>query len=43
VTVVPHISAITQVKTAAATLAANVRRALRGEPLANVVDRARGY
>jgi glyoxylate/hydroxypyruvate reductase A len=43
VTVVPHIAAITQVKTAAATLAANVRRAMRGEPLANVVDRSRGY
>jgi glyoxylate/hydroxypyruvate reductase len=41
--VVPHIAAITQVKTAARTLAANVRRCQAGEPLANVVDRSRGY
>lgn len=43
VTVVPHIAAITQIKTAAETLAANVRRVLAGQPLPNVVSRERGY
>ncbi len=43
VTVVPHVAAITQVKTAARTLAANVRRVLAGEPLPHAVDRRRGY
>jgi glyoxylate/hydroxypyruvate reductase A len=41
--IVPHVSAVTQIKTAAPTLAANVRRLLAGEPLHDVVDRNRGY
>ena len=36
-------SALTQIKTAVPTLAANVRRLLAGEPLRDVVDRGRGY
>lgn len=43
ITVVPHIAAITQVKTAARTLAANVRALLAGRAPAHEVDRARGY
>ncbi len=43
VTVVPHMAAVTQIKTAAHTLAGNVRRVLAGEPLPHAVDRARGY
>jgi glyoxylate/hydroxypyruvate reductase A len=43
VTVVPHMAAVTQIKTAARTLAGNVRRVLAGEPIADVVDRVRGY
>ena len=43
ITVVPHISAITQVKTAARTLAANVRRVVAGQAPLNIVDRQRGY
>ncbi len=43
ITVVPHIAAITQVKTAARTLAANLNRCLAGAAPVNVVDRRRGY
>lgn len=43
ITVAPHIAAITQVKTAARTLAANLNRCLAGDAPANVVDRRRGY
>ncbi|HPF25513.1 MAG TPA: glyoxylate/hydroxypyruvate reductase A [Steroidobacteraceae bacterium] len=43
ITVVPHVSAITQVKSAARTVAANIRRYLAGQPLQNVVDRKLGY
>ena len=43
VRVLPHISAITQIKTAAPTLAANINRLLSGQPLQNVVDIRRGY
>jgi phosphoglycerate dehydrogenase-like enzyme len=39
----PHIAAVPRPATAAAQFLANLRRARRGEPLANVVDRARGY
>lgn len=39
----PHISALTQVRTAVPVLAANIRRLLAGEPLHDVVDRRRGY
>ncbi len=41
--IVPHVSALTQIKTAVPTLAANVARLLAGEPLRDVVDRGRGY
>lgn len=43
VTVVPHIAAITQIRTAAETLACNVRRVLAGQPPGNIVSRERGY
>lgn len=43
VTVVPHVAAITQIKSAARTLAANVAALRRGETLAHAVDRSRGY
>jgi glyoxylate/hydroxypyruvate reductase A len=41
--VTPHVAGITTATTAAAQLAENVRRAMRGEPLLNEVDPARGY
>lgn len=43
ITVVPHISAETQVATASRTVAANVRLLLGGRPVPGTVDRARGY
>lgn len=43
ITVVPHIAAVTQVRTAARTLAANVRAMLAGRAPAHEVDRTRGY
>jgi glyoxylate/hydroxypyruvate reductase A len=43
VTVVPHVAAITQVKSAARTLAASVAALARGELPAHTVDRSRGY
>ncbi|MDR0808308.1 MAG: glyoxylate/hydroxypyruvate reductase A [Gemmobacter sp.] len=43
VTVTPHIAANTRATTAARVVAENVRRALAGEPLLYLVDRARGY
>jgi len=39
----PHVSALTRPQTAAPRLAENIRRDLAGEPLLDVVDRARGY
>lgn len=39
----PHVAAPTHARTAAAVLAASIRAWERGEPLANLVDRARGY
>jgi glyoxylate/hydroxypyruvate reductase A len=41
--VTPHVASMTQPETAAPILLENVRRHRRGEPLAGVVDRARGY
>ena len=41
--VTPHVAAITHARTSVAIMAENVRRHERGEPLANVVDAARGY
>lgn len=39
----PHIASMTQPRTASPLLIENIRRFERGEPLFNVVDRARGY
>ncbi|WP_194097116.1 2-hydroxyacid dehydrogenase [Marivivens aquimaris] len=43
VTVTPHIASATRPETAVKSIAANMRRALNGEPLLNLVDRSRGY
>jgi glyoxylate/hydroxypyruvate reductase A len=43
VTVLPHVAALTDERSAAAIVAANLRALARGEALANLVDRARGY
>jgi glyoxylate/hydroxypyruvate reductase len=43
VTVLPHVAALTDARSAAAVVADNLRRLQRGEPLAHLVDRARGY
>ena len=43
VTVLPHVAALTDARSAAAVVADNLRRLERGEPLAHLVDRARGY
>jgi glyoxylate/hydroxypyruvate reductase A len=39
----PHVASMTQPQTAAPVMLANLRRHQRGEPLHDVVDRARGY
>jgi len=41
--ITPHVAAISDARSGAPIVAANIRRALRGEPLLNVVDRSRGY
>lgn len=43
VTVLPHVAALTDPRTACEVVADNVRRLGRGEPLLHVVDRQRGY
>ncbi|HEX5686037.1 MAG TPA: glyoxylate/hydroxypyruvate reductase A [Ideonella sp.] len=43
VTVLPHAAALTDPRSAARVVAANVRALRRGQPLANLVDRRRGY
>ncbi|HET9645224.1 MAG TPA: NAD(P)-dependent oxidoreductase [Burkholderiaceae bacterium] len=43
VTVLPHIAAPTDPRSAARVVAANLRAWLAGEPLAGLVDRRRGY
>jgi glyoxylate/hydroxypyruvate reductase A len=43
VTVLPHAAAATDARSAAAVAAANLRAAMYGQPMAHVVDRARGY
>ncbi|MCB2111213.1 MAG: glyoxylate/hydroxypyruvate reductase A [Defluviimonas sp.] len=43
VTVTPHIAADTRAVTATRVIAENIRRAEAGEPMANLVDRGRGY
>jgi glyoxylate/hydroxypyruvate reductase A len=41
--ITPHVAAISDANSGAAVIAANIRRALGGEPLLNTVDRSRGY
>jgi glyoxylate/hydroxypyruvate reductase len=43
VTVTPHVAAITRPGTGAGDIVENYRRALKGEPLINQVDRTKGY
>lgn len=43
VTVTPHVAAATRPSTAAPVVAENLRRAMAGQPLLHLVDRARGY
>jgi glyoxylate/hydroxypyruvate reductase A len=43
VTVLPHAAALTDPRSAAAVVAANVRALRAGRPLAHTVERARGY
>ena len=43
VTITPHMASVTNPRSAAWAVAANILRSERGEPLLNVVDRARGY
>jgi glyoxylate/hydroxypyruvate reductase A len=43
VLVTPHVASYSVPATAAAGVAANIRRALAGDPLLHQVDRARGY
>jgi len=43
VRVTPHVSALTQIETATATLAQNIERLQAGQPMIGLVDRARGY
>ncbi|HEX6017366.1 MAG TPA: glyoxylate/hydroxypyruvate reductase A [Burkholderiaceae bacterium] len=43
VTVLPHAAALTDPRTAAQLAAANVQALLDGQPIGNLIDRARGY
>jgi len=43
VTLWPHVAALTDLRSAAALVAANVEAVRRGEPAAHLVDRSRGY
>lgn len=43
VTVLPHVAALTDLRSAAAVVAANLLRVARGEPARHLVHRARGY
>jgi glyoxylate/hydroxypyruvate reductase A len=43
VTLLPHVAALTDERSGSAVVAANLRALCRGEPLAPLVDRARGY
>lgn len=43
VTVLPHAAALTDPRSAAQLVAANVQALLDGQPIANLIDRARGY
>ncbi|HET9208506.1 MAG TPA: glyoxylate/hydroxypyruvate reductase A [Burkholderiaceae bacterium] len=43
VTVLPHVAALTDPRSAAALVAANVQALADGQPIAHLIDRARGY
>lgn len=43
ITVTPHIAADTRPETAAPVVAENLRRAMSGQPILNLVDRVKGY
>jgi glyoxylate/hydroxypyruvate reductase len=43
VTVLPHVAALTDPRSAAAVVAANVQALASNEPIAHLIDRARGY
>jgi glyoxylate/hydroxypyruvate reductase A len=43
VTVLPHIAALTDARSAAALVASNVQALASGQPIAHLIDRARGY
>ncbi|HEX6723104.1 MAG TPA: glyoxylate/hydroxypyruvate reductase A, partial [Burkholderiaceae bacterium] len=43
VTVLPHVAALTDARSAAALVAANVQALADGQPIAHLIDRARGY
>jgi glyoxylate/hydroxypyruvate reductase A len=43
VTVLPHVAALTDPRSAAALVADNVRALAEGQPIAHLIDRARGY
>jgi glyoxylate/hydroxypyruvate reductase A len=43
VTLLPHAAALTDPRSAAQVVAANLLRLQRGEPLQHLVDRVRGY
>ena len=43
VTVLPHVAAATDPRSAAAVVAANLQALVDGRPLAHLVDRTRGY
>ena len=42
-TVLPHVAAATDPRSAAAVVAANLQALVDGRPLAHLVDRSRGY
>ena len=43
VTLTPHVASLTDPRTAAPQVVANIRNSLADKPLANIVDRANGY
>jgi glyoxylate/hydroxypyruvate reductase len=43
ITVLPHVAALTDERSAATVVAANLRALAQGAPIAHRVDRARGY
>ena len=43
ISVTPHVSAVTQIGTSVAQIAANIRRLEAGLPVPGVVDRVHGY